>query len=169
MKKLFLLFIFCFTAGSAGFAQYIYSPCKDSLKVEDIFYHCYDDYNPVCGCDGVTYRNPCSAENQYALNSGNWTDGPCTNFDYDISPNQVNNILNLKMKKKRAGYFVVTIYDVFGHIYFDGSYNFSSNDLTLIPPPTYEISVNGFEQGLYIIQVISDGEEQIKKFFKVNL
>ena len=164
--KRFLLFIVMCVAASACFGQYIYSPCKDPLKIENIFYTCYEDYDPVCGCDGVTYRNYCAAENQYALNPGNYTVGPCSNFDYDISPNQITDFLRLKIKKKRAGYFALTIYDVFGHIFFNQVFNYTDINSKYEP---YEISVLGFEQGLYIIEVISDGEQQIQKFYKVNL
>jgi hypothetical protein len=34
-------------------------------------------YQPVCGCDGVTYANACEAENWYGVSS--WTAGPCNN------------------------------------------------------------------------------------------
>ena len=35
-------------------------------------------YNPVCGCDGITYSNPCLAE----VVGGNtsWTLGPCNSI-----------------------------------------------------------------------------------------
>lgn len=36
-------------------------PCIDKSKI-CITCLCTADYNPVCGCDGVTYSNPCMAE-----------------------------------------------------------------------------------------------------------
>lgn len=38
---------------------------------------CPIDYNPVCGCDSVTYHNACIAEKRSGVTS--WTPGPCNN------------------------------------------------------------------------------------------
>ena len=36
---------------------------------------CFTVFNPVCGCDSVTYPNPCVAQNYFGVT--NWTQGPC--------------------------------------------------------------------------------------------
>lgn len=61
-------------------------PCIDpSLINPDSF--CPTVYDPVCGCNNVTYANPCEAVSQGGVTS--WTQGPCAQVN-DCSVLQVN-------------------------------------------------------------------------------
>ena len=66
-RALILLFLPC----SLLFAQ----PCIDSNLINPSI-ECIALLQPVCGCDGVTYGNPCIAINYYGVTE--FSDGPCS-------------------------------------------------------------------------------------------
>ena len=47
--------------------------CIDELKISED-YNCDDYYDPVCGCNKMTYSNDCYAENAGVTE---WTEGEC--------------------------------------------------------------------------------------------
>ena len=48
--------------------------CKDENLANDLV-GCSEEYKPVCGCDGNTYANACSAEFEFGITS--FINGPC--------------------------------------------------------------------------------------------
>jgi hypothetical protein len=72
MKKLILLLALVFL-GIGCRKENPHSCIDDSLIRDDVV--CTMDYNPVCGCDGVTYPNACVAK--YFKGVARYEAGPC--------------------------------------------------------------------------------------------
>jgi hypothetical protein len=81
---------------------------------------CGLDYNPVCGCNGVTYRNVCFSRNYGGVTT--YTSGVCGAVDFVFTPNPVVDVLYLKAFINVPGYLRVQIIDRFGKIFYSNIY-----------------------------------------------
>ncbi len=133
-----------------------YAQCLDTLNFPDPAPGCNLDFTPVCGCDGITYKNPCFAE---AATVQFWNDGPCEQIAMNIFPNPVTYWLNVTLVTKFESNVRLFIFDRNGNIAY-------SNNLTSVTTEYLSIPVNGFNQGLYIIMAESNGEVQLLKFIR---
>lgn len=65
---------------------YVICDCIDPGLIDPTVF-CTTEYDPVCGCDGVTYQNACVAQLNYGVTS--WTAGPCPSSDCCLLPGDI--------------------------------------------------------------------------------
>ena len=166
-KLLQLLFIVGCLLPLNGYAQ-IWVDCIDSNRVNPN-YRCNDpSFDPVCGCNNVTYRNGCEMYNVGGVNYPSTTsNGVCSN-DYFYSffyPNPCNDRINFNMQFAYQEYAPVTlkIYSVFGNLMLSQSYT----SITSSPSPPITIYLTNLKSGMYTLVVRANGVYKITKFVKL--
>lgn len=164
MVKPFVVFVFLLISVSA---QSQTPGCVDSLRIPDTYYPCSTDFNPVCGCDNVTYRNECAAFFWGGITSWSLSPYSCTSFFLDFYPTAIDYFpAQLSIYMKEPGSVAFYIYDVFGKLYYQGPENPNATYPSQIL--TDQINVQNFPRGIYIGIAIVGGEVQYVKFAKVT-
>lgn len=156
MKRLLILMLMA-GAGKNLSAQW---GCLDTIRRTPL-YLCQDrQYIPVCGCDGITYRNACAAYWRAGVNT--WTGGVCNGFHVDVFPNPVSGSnpinVNLSFPDNVYGNLIFRVIDAWGSIVYQRFFtNMQRTEFFLDP---------GFmRQGFYVILVIdSRGNFQAFRF-----
>lgn len=166
-KLLQLLFIVGCLLPLNGYAQ-IWVDCIDSNRVNPN-YRCNDpSFDPVCGCNNVTYRNGCEMYNVGGANYPSTTsNGVCSN-DYFYTffyPNPCTDRINFNMQFAYQEYAPVTlqIYSVFGNLMLSQSYT----SITSSPSPPNTIYLTNLKSGMYTLVVRANGVYKITKFVKL--
>lgn len=130
--------------------------CTDSLNFPNLQPPCWPDFIPVCGCDGVTYRNSCYADYATVLQ---YQERPCEQVALDIYPNPSSFMLFATVVTKFDADVNLYIFDRNGMVYY---YQY----LTNVSSQQVYIPVQSFEPGLYIIMAESNGVAKLLKFLK---
>ena len=158
-KYLFLLMFILALPASELFAQF-YIPCIDTIRQPNPYYYCDFVYQPVCGCNGVTYRNDCVAYWQNAVNLSD--NGICGDIDVYLIQNLVSEYIEFAIYLKQFGYVSVAVYDVYGMMYyFDALPGFVENSGYM------QVPVQNLRHGVYFFVIIHNEQAITRKFIRL--
>ena len=136
-------------------AQNFGNVCKDSTLAS--FNQCYGTpFQPICGCDGVTYRNECGALAKGVLL---WGQGPCEALDFDVRPNPLVDIGYLDIITKQTSDVQVWIFDMFARNKYYFRYP-SVFEQTIFPA---NIDAREFGNGLFFVVLETNGFYKVKR------
>ncbi len=146
-------------------------PCVDSLTIS-INYKCsIADYKPVCACNGKTYRNDCDATHNGGIKSGNWKDGTCSGFEFDIIPTFVTNddYIHFSLLQNSTDLATILIIDMYGKPMFYRTIA-SSEFVDYSGQKKATLDINAFiswQVGTYLMMVYNGkGTYRYQKFVK---
>ncbi len=131
--------------------------CKDET-LSNPFFQCNEDFAPVCGCDGSTYRNPCVA--QFQAGVFQYYSGICSPFYFYVYPNPASEYLRLRLQFQPGGGRVsLFVFNSYGEVKIQSQLA-ASNEF----PVFYDVPVLGLKPGVYYIRLESATYSDIKRF-----
>lgn len=119
--------------------------CIDSLQIR-YGYWCPTDFEPLCGCNNITYRNLCYLQNEGVVS---YSEGPCEPVAIDFNPNPVSEMIYVNVVLKQEIGFSFAIYNYRGDQYYFNTFGASKEQI-------FNVNVNLFPPGIYMIIVQTD-------------
>lgn len=161
----------CYAEKYGGISRFYYGECLNDTNCIDTFLinplkYCLDFYDPVCGCDSITYTNECIAKFKYGVKK--WRAGTCTSGLYYadqqpkqtpvLYPNPVTDKLNIFITDNR-NFNKMVISDVFG-----------KEVQNLVLPAgilNHTIDISKLSSGIYIVTFIDKSLRYSEKIIKI--
>lgn len=158
--KAFIASLFIIVFSPAAKAQITTPSCQDSTIISGNYCN-NEQYDPVCGCDNVTYQKICSAAANGILY---YTLGPCEAIDFHIFANPVAESCSLLVATKDVYDVNLWIFDSFARERF---YQL----LPSVYPSTLgggfiynlQVDTRGWGNGVYFVVMRAGGTVKVKR------
>lgn len=142
------------------YCQNVASNCIDPSQIDPNMF-CIAIFDPVCGCNDITYSNSCVATYYGGVTS--WTSGECGNAvpfrvltDVNLFPNPVNSQLNISFNSNTPVSIIVR--NISGQMMLSKRYN--GNRAV--------VDVSAWSQGIYSVEIAGEIGNAIHKLIMVE-
>ena len=156
MRILFCLFFVLIFTRSALYAQF--NACIDSTSIYTAPCPPPDTiYEPLCGCNNVTYNNLCDLNQARVLN---YLPGPCEEIViHSLFPNPTSSEITYRIVLNQQETITIVIYDEFGKLQY-------SQDYQDVYDETFTTDMTSLRSGVYIMVAYATNHFSYKKFVK---